>query len=193
MCERCGNTFQQDSANYVDHDVQPRKYCSSECRTLAKRPNNPAICERQLCKKPYTKNHSRQKWCSSKCGQAHHQEVTNRRRINQRREEKYKMSSGQFDRMVEFQSGRCAICREPQTVQRAGKVIRLNIDHCHKTGRNRSLLCTRCNLLLGGLEDCFALIDNFVEYLQYHGFRTQGPHLEYMRPVPLLYNPDELT
>ena len=190
-CEKCGNTFQQDSADYVNHNIQPRRFCSSKCRTLAKHLNLPAICDN--CGEGFTKNHSKTKWCSPRCAQQHHQKVTNRRQIDKRREDKYKMSPGQYKRMLGFQCGVCAICGQQETNTRNGVAIRLAIDHCHKTGRNRSLLCARCNMLLGNLEDNFALIDNFIEYLQYHGFRTQGPELGYMVPVPKLYNPDALT
>jgi hypothetical protein len=37
------------------------------------------------------------------------------------------------------QDGRCAVCREERP--------KLTVDHCHKTGRIRGLLCYRCNQL----------------------------------------------
>jgi hypothetical protein len=46
--------------------------------------------------------------------------------------------------MVEKQSGRCMICR---------RKVRLVVDHNHSTGKVRGLLCDRCNLLVGFVEE----------------------------------------
>lgn len=45
------------------------------------------------------------------------------------------------------QDGLCAICKN---VDKLGR--NLAIDHCHRTGRVRALLCTRCNIRVGVLE-----------------------------------------
>jgi hypothetical protein len=45
----------------------------------------------------------------------------------------------QYDRMLRAQDGKCALCRRPP------KSIRLAVDHDHRTGRVRGLLCFRCN------------------------------------------------
>jgi hypothetical protein len=47
-----------------------------------------------------------------------------------------------YDRMLEAQHGVCAICGNPP------KTRRLDVDHDHKTGRVRGLLCHRCNRTL---------------------------------------------
>lgn len=51
----------------------------------------------------------------------------------------YGMTIEQYDVMFEFQGGVCALCKKPP------KTRRLNVDHDHKTGRVRGLLCTMCN------------------------------------------------
>lgn len=48
--------------------------------------------------------------------------------------------------MLEKQGNRCAICSSEST-RRA-----MSIDHNHKTGKVRGLLCDGCNLALGHLE-----------------------------------------
>lgn len=51
-----------------------------------------------------------------------------------------------FREMFLQSSGRCWIClREPKR--------KLCIDHNHQTGQVRGLLCARCNLALGYLDD----------------------------------------
>ena len=51
----------------------------------------------------------------------------------------YGITSAQYDQMLEAQGGRCAVCR-----RLPGKT-RLNVDHDHKTGLVRGLLCWTCN------------------------------------------------
>jgi Recombination endonuclease VII len=47
-----------------------------------------------------------------------------------------------YDRMLAEQDGHCALCpNEPKT-------RRLHVDHDHKTGAVRGLLCYRCNRAL---------------------------------------------
>ena len=61
---------------------------------------------------------------------------------------KYKLTLEQYDEMFEQQNGKCAICSEVSL-----GVKRLCVDHNHKTGKVRGLLCNRCNIKLGIVED----------------------------------------
>lgn len=54
---------------------------------------------------------------------------------------------GAYDKMLEAQGGACGICGGPPV----GRPW-LDVDHCHKTGRIRGLLCNPCNRLLGFIE-----------------------------------------
>ena len=51
-----------------------------------------------------------------------------------------------YDAMLHAQDGRCFLCG----IRPQGK--RLAVDHCHKTGRVRGLLCSSCNQELGAVE-----------------------------------------
>lgn len=60
----------------------------------------------------------------------------------------YGLASGDYKRLYDAQGGCCYIC------QRAtGKTRRLAVDHDHKTGLVRGLLCKVCNRLLGHARD----------------------------------------
>jgi hypothetical protein len=67
----------------------------------------------------------------------------------------YGVTREQYDKMLAEQGGACAICRSTSTRRRpkAGTVDSFCIDHDHKTGRVRALLCFRCNAGLGLLDD----------------------------------------
>ena len=73
--------------------------------------------------------------------------------------------------LLDAQGGRCAICRH------FPKTKRLPVDHDHKTGEPRGLLCDRCNHdLLGGAHDSIEILRNAVRYLEsppYGGRWTQ--------------------
>ena len=53
----------------------------------------------------------------------------------------------QYDAMLDAQGGGCAICGNPP------KTRRLDVDHDHRTGKVRGLLCHRCNRTLASWID----------------------------------------
>jgi hypothetical protein len=59
---------------------------------------------------------------------------------------KYGITADQYNQMLEKQKGVCALCEKPQTR------IRLAVDHDHRTGKVRGLLCNWCNRHLGVIE-----------------------------------------
>lgn len=66
----------------------------------------------------------------------------------------------EYEMLLLKQKGVCAICKEEER----GK--NLAVDHDHKTGRVRGLLCSRCNTVLGRVEDRVDLLKNMISYLQ---------------------------
>lgn len=73
---------------------------------------------------------------------------------------KYGIDSGDYDAMLESQSGRCGICASrPDGYQ-------LYVDHCHKTGAVRGLLCRKCNSGIGMLGDTHESVRRALEYLE---------------------------
>lgn len=77
--------------------------------------------------------------------------------------------------MLAVQNGVCAICEVPPTAKR-----RLVVDHCHKSGRVRALLCSRCNVQLGGYEN---IREQAPTYLARYG--AGNPLLNYGDETPL--------
>jgi hypothetical protein len=60
----------------------------------------------------------------------------------------YGLKDGQYEALYAAQGGVCAICRRAK-----GLTKKLAVDHDHKTGYVRGLLCSPCNKLLGHLRD----------------------------------------
>lgn len=61
------------------------------------------------------------------------------------------MTVDDYARLLILQKGRCAICKKRGSGHRGRKV--LSIDHDHRTGRVRGLLCHPCNMAVGHLRD----------------------------------------
>ena len=74
---------------------------------------------------------------------------------------KYNLSYQEYLSIVARQHNVCAICHQPPDT----KHKRLYVDHCHKTGNIRGLLCHGCNVGIGGLKDDPALLIKASEYV----------------------------
>ena len=88
-------------------------------------------------------------------------------RRNQRIKRVYGIDETIYDNLFKVQAGVCAICKQAEhRKHRAGKVVKLAIDHCHKTKKVRGLLCSRCNNGIGAFEDDINLFTMAIEYLK---------------------------
>ena len=81
--------------------------------------------------------------------------------------DKYGISLEQYQQMYNQQHGGCLICKTPMLFQNLGgdHGKTANVDHCHKTGKVRGLLCNSCNRGLGFFQDSSALLRHAAEYL----------------------------
>lgn len=94
-------------------------------------------------------------------------ERANETRRRSRKVRLYGITQEHYDAMFAKQKGLCAICNQPQSgISRNGSPIPLVIDHDHKTGQLRALLCTTCNLALGALKDDPQLAVAAAKYLR---------------------------
>ncbi|KKM75774.1 hypothetical protein LCGC14_1386860 [marine sediment metagenome] len=70
--------------------------------------------------------------------------------------------------MFEGQNGLCAICGKPETHRNYYGPVRLSVDHDHKTGKVRSLLCNNCNVALGLIKEDVGIAMKLLHYLVEH-------------------------
>ncbi len=70
--------------------------------------------------------------------------------------------------MFSRQNGGCAICGQPETVRRKGNLIRLAVDHDHRTGKIRELVCGKCNKALGFLDEDENRCRSMIAYIRKH-------------------------
>jgi hypothetical protein len=75
---------------------------------------------------------------------------------------KYGLHQDDYDRMLEAQNGRCAICG---TDRPGGRGYAFHVDHCHDSGDVRGLLCHGCNVSLGHFKHSEAVLRSAIQYL----------------------------
>jgi hypothetical protein len=71
----------------------------------------------------------------------------------------YRLTPEEYDKILSYQGGVCACCGKTP------KAKRLAVDHCHKTGLIRGLLCWPCNHALGVLKDAQDTARRLATYL----------------------------
>jgi hypothetical protein len=81
---------------------------------------------------------------------------------------KYGISYQDFLRVIEEQGYKCKLCGDE--VKENGKST--HIDHDHKTGKFRAILCHHCNTGLGMFRDSIELLDKAKVYLQDHEIKS---------------------
>jgi Recombination endonuclease VII len=112
------------------------------------------LCEVPGCARPHYMNG----WCNS-----HTQRGRKYR-------EMHNLTDAEILKVFAQIHGNCEICGKRQTTKNGGvsRTHGLYLDHDHKTGRLRGLLCNRCNRGLGFFKDSAKLIRNAVAYLDAH-------------------------
>lgn len=93
-------------------------------------------------------------------------------RSNHNLKKKHGITLSEYNEMFLAQGGVCAICGKPNSEKRKinvnGGIKRFNVDHDHKTGIVRGLLCTPCNRAIGFLKDDITIFEKAILYLKHH-------------------------
>ena len=102
--------------------------------------------------------HSKCRHCQNTQRRAKHNFEENRNELLKAR---FGIDLDQYNQMFTAQSGGCAICKKPQSAQARA----LSVDHDHKTGAIRGLLCENCNRALGQFQDNTEILKSAITYL----------------------------
>ena len=132
VCTKCRR---EKPASEFGKNKQHRDGLDSWCRTCIKKRNR----ERWANDPDYRKRRNG----IVREYQAAHPDV--RRKSHFKRD--YGLTLDQHKAMYLAQNGCCGLCHEPVEYDKT------DTDHDHKTGRVRGLLCRRCNLLIGNIEN----------------------------------------
>lgn len=141
--------------------LRPRKFCSEACRH-----------EFRNEQRRFRTREERRCECGAKpvnkTGRPNCAECRAQKRQQQARERVlhvYGISGHDYDRLLDLQDGRCAVCR---TREPGRKSQVFAVDHDHVTGQVRGLLCYNCNSAIGLLHDDPKLLRVAVRYVERH-------------------------
>lgn len=90
---------------------------------------------------------------------------------DERKNTKLRLSFGitleEYREMEAAQGGLCAICGQPEPSfdKRTGRRRDLAVDHDHKTGKVRGLLCGHCNRAIGLVAESSVVLARMILYL----------------------------
>jgi hypothetical protein len=70
---------------------------------------------------------------------------------------KYGLTTDEYEGLLASQGGRCAICGNPDAD---------NVDHDHETGKVRGILCFKCNVAIGLVDEDSDRARRAAEYLE---------------------------
>lgn len=86
------------------------------------------------------------------------------RQKNNKLKKDFGITYDEYTQILKEQEDKCAICG--RTEEENKKM--LAVDHCHKTKKNRALLCSSCNICIGFIEKNNLDIDKIKEYINKH-------------------------
>lgn len=124
------------------------KFCLSEFKKIYYQENRKEIDNKH--KEYFIKNFKKMK--------KYHQDYSKQDHLKRT----YNLDFDKYLNMLESQNGVCAICGQPEKI----KNQTLSVDHDHKTGKVRGLLCRECNWSLGGFKDDIEILYKAIEYLK---------------------------
>ena len=81
---------------------------------------------------------------------------------------RYNITGPERDKILESQSNSCKICNSNINPRLSGHTKRdaAVVDHCHKSGVIRGILCGQCNVGLGSFQDNPVALRIAADYLE---------------------------
>lgn len=163
-CSVCAIEKPAADFNVVTQKPSGRQYLQGRCKPCS------TIYHREYRQRPDVKPKMRAYKRAHQAGRRERPEVKAYNR-NARLRSVYGISHADYERMLAAQDCKCAICGKPPEVRitKTGALsahARLHIDHDHKTGAVRGLLCHGCNVGLGNFRDDYGLLASAAGYLK---------------------------
>jgi endogenous inhibitor of DNA gyrase (YacG/DUF329 family) len=165
VCKICGTNFD------VKTNSNTRIYCSKDCKATA---------NKEILKLKY---HANSEEARKKAREAYYRnhddnKERSRERMKQARfsspdsfkghklKSTYGISVEEFSALLDSQGHKCLICGRQISGKVNSKDLKAFVDHDHKTGAVRGLLCVYCNSLIGYCREDKSLLLAAIGYLK---------------------------
>ena len=154
------------------------------------------ICSKCKQSKPISHFHkmrNTRRYDCKECRNKYHREWS-KKNPEKKREQKYRTRYGitlkQYEKLLAFQNHSCAICGKKEHVRKTDKYFL--VDHCHKTGKVRGLLCHRCNQALSQLNEDPSSSLKLIKYIFLHKIKkakyANSFFAGYMQGISIMLN-----
>lgn len=157
-CSRCKVTKPLESFRKASSKLLGRTYACSECLNFQIREERRKNPEKFLLRDKKWRSNNKEKF-KSYCRGWHREakkknpESYSLRTRNVYLKNKYGITLEEYNNLVEKQNNVCKICKSVDERQSKTNLPFLYIDHDHRTGTIRGLICQNCNTLLGFAKD----------------------------------------
>lgn len=181
---RCGNPGCDRETPENKSPAGRARYCSSPCATRAARLRRaqryaaagskvcPRCQENKAIELYHAPGHAYCRECANAMKRERYQAKGGKEAVYaQNLRNNYGMTVAEYEARAERQGGRCAICGTTPD-------HRLHVDHDHRTGAVRDLLCRPCNYALGNAQDSLRVVRAMVAYLERHEQENAEPAVE---------------
>lgn len=157
-CSKCKQI--KDLSLFTKHKRHADGHSSEckECKNSARRTDEYREKERIRAKEYYYKNIDKKKLEASKFRKS---EKGKRYIKDEYLRRLYNITIDEYNSLFEKQNGRCAICGTHQSEL----TRKLAVDHSHKDGTIRGLLCSKCNTALGLVNENLDIIYSMIDYI----------------------------
>lgn len=163
VCYKCGKEQPVENFYYRSNHTERRNDCK-ECVVESSRLWRVAHAERyrQMDKNRHVRSRDKRLEKERNCYKKYPHRHREKHLIKT-----FGMTQEEFNKIAATQGNVCAICgRPPANTTRYNRHLR--VDHAHTTGAIRGLLCNKCNLMLGLVNDSPTVLASAIEYLKKH-------------------------
>jgi len=158
-CMKCGEEL--TNMNWSESQQKYKRFICMPCWTKRQKVYAAKLTLEQKLAARNKYNEQRRNWTPER------KEKNRQRCYNNWLRKKYGISLSDFNAMFIAQEGKCSICKTIKNIK--GK--ELHVDHCHISGQVRALLCAQCNMMLGLAKDSTNILNNAIEYINFHEAR----------------------
>lgn len=146
-CKKCGAI--KSIEDFYKHPYGHRYECKKCISIRAHKRNQITKEERAIVNRKYNQSHP---------------EVGRRGQRNYRYRKYGLSSAAEFDQLILDQDGKCKICLVILKIGQGKNAA--HMDHDHNTGTRRDVLCSRCNNVIGMVEEDLNLLNSIIQYIK---------------------------